>query len=84
MASLLERLFLPVPSGSFNRIRALICTVDPDVEFLIFLAACTLAILLLSPRRSTLERIDDLESTPVSDCFDVLERVMADLDQMEK
>jgi hypothetical protein len=84
MASLLERLFLPVPSGSFNRILPLICTMDPDVEFLIFLAACVVAILLLSPRRSPLERIDELESTPVSDCFDVLERAMADLDQIEK
>jgi hypothetical protein len=84
MVSLLEQLFLLVPSGSFNRIRSLTYTVDPDVEFLIFLAACVLAILLLSPRSSPLERIDDLESTPVSDCFDVLERVMADLDQMEK
>ena len=57
---------------------------DPDEEFLIFLAACVLAILLLSPRSSPLERIDELESTPVSDYFDVLERAMADLDQMEK
>jgi hypothetical protein len=57
---------------------------DPNVEFLIFLAACVVAILLLSPRSSPLKRIEDLESTPVSDCFDVLERAMADLDQMEK
>jgi hypothetical protein len=58
--------------------------VDPDLEFLIFLAASAAAILLLSPRRSPMERIDELESTPVSDCFDVLECVMADLDQIER
>lgn len=84
MESLMKQLFLLVPSGSFNRIRSLLCTVDPDVEFLIFLVACIAAILLLSPRRSPLERIDELETTPISDCFDVLEKVMADLDQMEK
>ena len=84
IASLMEQLFLLVPSGSFNQIRSLICTVDPDVEFLIFLFACVVAILLLSPRSSPLERIDELETTPVSDSFDVLERVMADLEQMEE